>query len=369
VRVEALELRRVSLPLVVPFRGALGTETVRDALLVRVVTDVGDGWGECVAMREPTYTPEYVDGAEHVIVHHLGPRLLAEDGVDAASLSTVLAPVKGHPMAKTALELAVLDAELRAADRSLASSLGAVRTRVEVGVAVGIPESIADLLAIVGDHIDRGYRRIKLKVEPGWDLAPVAAVREAFGPELRLQVDGNGSYRLDDAAHLAGLDGFGLLFIEQPLPDDDLDGHAELARRIATPVCLDESITSVRTALDAVERGACAVVNVKPGRVGGYREAVRIHDACVPRGIGLWVGGMLETGIGRAANLALAALPGFTFPADLSATDRYFRQDVTAPFVLADGHLDVPDGPGIGVDIDRAALASLTTSVKMVTGR
>ena len=211
-------------------------------------------------------------------------------------------------------------------------------------------DSVPQLLDAVAGYLDQGYLRIKLKIEPGWDLDPVAAVRERFGDDLLLQVDANAAYTLADAGHLAGLDRFGLLLIEQPLDEDDLAGHAELARRLATPVCLDESITSARAAVEAVRLGACRIVNVKAGRVGGYLEARRLHDACRDLGVPLWCGGMLETGIGRAANVALAALPGFTLPGDTSASDRYYRQDLTAPFVLDDGHLEVPAGPGIGVE-------------------
>jgi O-succinylbenzoate synthase len=242
-------------------------------------------------------------------------------------------------------------------------------TSVEVGVAVGMTGSgsVADLLDTVAAHVEQGYRRVKLKIEPGWDVEPVRAVRATFGPDLKLQVDANGSYTLADAPALARLDEHDVLFIEQPLADDDLAGHARLAGMVRTPICLDESITSTASAADALDRGACTVINVKPGRVGGYLEAKRLHDMAVARGAGLWVGGMLETGIGRAANLALAALPGFTFPGDISATDRYYTGDVTQPFVLgADGRIDLPTGPGIGAQIDRAALAAATAWVRTV---
>src|SRR4029453_4320619 len=227
-----------------------------------------------------------------------------------------------------------------------AGYLGATRDWVPAGVSVGIMDSVPQLLDAVAGYLDQGYLRIKLKIEPGWDLGPVAAVRERFGDELRLQVDANAAYTLADADHLAELDRSGLLLIEQPMAEDDLVGHAELAGRLATPLCLDESITSAKAAVDAVALGACRIVNVKAGRVGGYLEAKRLHDACPPLGVPLWWGGMLETGIGRAANVALAALPGFTLPGDTSASDRYYRQDLTAPFVLHGGHLEVPTGPG-----------------------
>jgi O-succinylbenzoate synthase len=269
VKLVEIELRRLRLPLVTPFRTSFGTQAGRDVLLVRVVTPDAEGWGECVAMEEPLYSSEHVAGAQHVIREFLGPRLLAAPDLDAAAVGPLLAPVKGHPMAKAAVEMAVLDAELRAAARSFAEHLGAVREAVDCGVSVGIADSIGALLDMVAGYLDDGYRRVKLKIEPGWDVEPVRAVRERFGDDLLLQVDGNCAYTPADAAHLARLDAFGLLLIEQPLAEDDVRGHAALARRIRTPVCLDESITSARAAADAIALGACTIVNIKPGRVGG----------------------------------------------------------------------------------------------------
>lgn len=368
VRVEVVELRRVRLPLVAPFRTAEGTQTVRDALLVRVVTAGGDGWGECVAQLEPRYTSEHLAGAQEVMATWLVPALLAAPDVTAACVGQLLAFVQGHRMAKAALELAVLDAELRIAAVSLARYLGAERDAVDAGVAVGLHSTIDGLLAAVGGYVADGYRRVKLKIEPGCDLAPVAAVRSTW-PDLPLQVDANGAYTLDDAEHLARLDAYGLLLIEQPLASDDLLGHAALARRLATPVCLDESITSVASTRVAVRLGACSIVNLKPGRVGGYLEARRIHDVCVEEGVGLWCGGMLETGIGRAANVALAALAGFTLPGDLSASSRYFADDVTEPFELSDGRLTVPTGPGLGVTVRGDVLDQVTVATETVAHR
>jgi O-succinylbenzoate synthase len=263
-------------------------------------------------------------------------------------------------MAKAALETAVLDAELRTKDMSFARFLGAVRDEVDSGVSVGIADSIPKLLDTVDRYLSQGYLRIKLKIEPGWDVDPVRAVRERF-PDILLLVDANTAYKLADARHLAKLDDFDLLLIEQPLPEDDVLGHAKLCELIATPVCLDESIVSAKSAADAISLGACAIVNVKPGRVGGYLEARRVHDVCAAHGVPVWCGGMLETGIGRAANVALAALPNFTLPGDTSASDRYFKRDLTEPFVLSNGRLRVPSGPGIGVTVDESALAEVTT--------
>ena len=341
------------IPLVAPFRTSFGTQTTREVLLVHARTPDAEGWAECVALEEPVYSPEYVAGAEHVIVHHLAPRLF-----DGASVD----PVKGHRMAKAALETAVLDAQLRAEGTSLASFLGATKTRVPAGVSVGIMASVPHLLEVVASYLDAGYLRIKLKIEPGWDVEPVRAVRERW-PDVLLQVDANTAYTVSDATHLARLDEFGLLLVEQPLPENDVAGHAVLARAMRTPICLDESIESVGDAVDAIERGATSVVNIKPGRVGGYLEARRIARACAERGVPVWCGGMLETGIGRAANVALAALPEFTLPGDTSASDRYYATDLTEPFVLHDGHLDVPTGPGIGVTPIPEILDEVTTSV------
>jgi o-succinylbenzoate synthase len=366
VKLAGVELRRVALPLVTPFRTSFGVERDRDVLLLRAVTDDAEGWGECVAAAEPRYSSEYADGAADVLRRFLVPAVAAAGDLDPEAVGPATAFVKGHRMAKAALELAVLDAWLRARGRPLAGYLGATRDRVPAGVSVGIMGSVPQLLDAVAGYLDQGYLRIKLKIEPGWDLEPVAAVRARFGDDLLLQVDANAAYTLADAGHLAGLDRFGLLLLEQPLAEDDLVGHAELAGRLTTPICLDESITSAKVAVDAVALGACRIVNVKAGRVGGYLEARRLHDACRERQVPLWCGGMLETGIGRAANVALAALPGFTLPGDTSASDRYYRQDLTAPFVLTDGHLQVPTGPGIGVEPVATVLEELTTSSEWI---
>ncbi|MFN2590510.1 MAG: o-succinylbenzoate synthase [Actinomycetota bacterium] len=362
MNVEAFQLVRISLPLVSPFRTSFGVETNRDVLLLRAVTPDGDGWAECVAGSEPLYSSEYVDGAEDVIRRYLAPRLFDLPDVTAATVAPALGAVKGHRMAKAALETAVLDAELRARGESFGSFLGAVRDAVDCGVSVGIMGSIPELLDTVGGYLEQGYRRIKLKIEPGWDVEPVRAVRERFG-DIPLQVDANTAYTLADAPQLARLDPFDLLLIEQPLPEDEVVAHAELAGQVRTPICLDESITSARAAADAISLGACAIVNVKPGRVGGYLEARRVHDVCAAHSIPVWCGGMLETGIGRAGNVALAALPNFTLPGDTSASDRYFHRDITEPFVMHDGRLNVPTGPGLGVTPIPEILDDLTQRV------
>jgi O-succinylbenzoate synthase len=371
MKLTGVELRRISIPLVAPFRTSFGVETTRDILLLRTVLDGPDGqaegWGECVAMSDPLYSSEYVDASVDVLKRFMLPRLFSLDHVDGASVGPALEPFKGHWMSKAVIETAVLDAELRASGRSFARELGATKDRVPCGVSVGIHNSVGALLESVEGYVSAGYVRIKLKIEPGWDLEPVRAVRERFGDDLLIQVDANTAYTLQDARHLARLDEFGLLLMEQPLPEEDVLGHAELARLVKTPICLDESITSARTAAAAIRLGACSIVNIKPGRVGGYLEARRIHDVCLANGIAVWCGGMLETGLGRAANIALAALPGFTLPGDTSASDRYYKTDITEPFVLsADGHLDVPAGPGLGVTPLPGELAAVTTWTEWV---
>lgn len=366
--IERVELRRIAMPLVSPFRTSFGSQTARDILLVRV--DLADasgsiveGWGECVALSEPSYSPEYVGGAQHVIVHHLLPRLMAAGPIEAADVSPALAKLHGHPMAKASLEMAVLDAQLRANGTSFATFLGAERTRIPSGVSVGIHDSTDELLTAVQGYVDDGYVRIKLKIEPGSDIEQVAAVRDLIGPDTPFQVDANTAYRRTDGSHLARLDEFHLLLIEQPLPEDDIIGHARLATEVETPICLDESLVSASGTADAIELGACEIANIKPGRVGGYLEAVRIHDLCVARGVPVWCGGMLETGIGRAANAALAALPGFTLPGDISASTRFYARDiVTDPITITNGHVTVPTAAGLGFDLDRDFLDAVTTS-------
>ncbi|GII33901.1 o-succinylbenzoate synthase [Planotetraspora mira] len=372
MKLLGIELRRVSMPLVSPFRTSFGTQTERDILLIKVVTDDAEGWGECVALADPLYSAEYVDSQQDVLRRFLLPRLATQESqaalarFGAAAVAGLLHAVKGHRMAKAAVEMAILDAELRALGRSFGRELGAVADRVPSGVSVGIHDSIPQLLAAVEGYLDEGYARIKLKIEPGWDLVPVAAVRDRFGGDVPLQVDANTAYTLRDARHLAKLDAYDLLLIEQPLEEEDVLGHAALARELATPICLDESVVSAQTAAAAITLGACQIINIKPGRVGGYLEARRIHDLAAAHGIAVWCGGMLETGLGRSANIALSALPGFTLPGDVSASDRFYRTDITEPIVLVDGHVPVPAGPGLGVTPVPELLERVTTSVELI---
>ena len=366
--IKGVELRRVNLPLVRPFETSFGVQYQREALLVRVVTNEAEGWGECVAMAEPLYSSEFVDGATEVIRRFILPRIAAGHCTSGAMVAPLLSTLKGHPMSKAAVEMAVLDAELRAAGQSFAAYLGAERTRVPAGVSVGIIASTGELVDQVAGYLEAGYLRIKLKIKPGWDVEPVRAVREHFGDEILLQVDANTAYTLADARQLARLDPFDLLLIEQPLSEDDIRGHAALARLIRTPICLDETITSARSAADAIALGACSIVNINRSRrrIPRSPEGARCMRA---NGVPVWCGGMLETGLGRAANVALAALPGFSLPGDTSGSDRYFETDITAPFVLESGHLAVPTGPGLGVEPIEEILKEVTTSSDWLRSR
>ncbi|AXA96510.1 o-succinylbenzoate synthase [Microbacterium sp. PM5] len=364
VRLDAIELRVLHLPLVSPFATSFGTETVREVIVVRVRTADGDGWGEIVTQQSPLYSSEYTQGAWDVAQRFLAPALLdaAAHALAPEEVAGVLEPFVGHRMVKAGLELAVLDAALRAESRALGEYLGAVVDRIPSGVSVGIQRDPSALVDAVGGYLDEGYVRIKIKIKPGRDIADTAAVRDAFGA-IALQVDANSAYTLADADTLAELDRFDLLLIEQPLQKDDIVDHAHLAARLRTPICLDESIVSAKAARDALALRAAAIINIKAGRVGGYLEAVRIHDLCREAGIPVWCGGMLETGIGRAANAALAALPGFTLTGDVSASDRFYSRDIVRdPIVLDGGHVRVPTGPGIGVEIDPVALEDATVA-------
>lgn len=349
-RVRRVELRLIGLPLVRPFRTSFAVETEKVCMLVRLETDDAVGWGECVTGPDPGFSEEFNEGAWLVVRDFLAPALFRAGEVSAAALGRVFSGVRGNPMAKAAVVDAFLDAELRAEGRSLASYLGADKDRVACGVSVGIAETTEQLLEQVDGYLVEGYRRIKLKIEPGTDVERVTAVREAYR-DILLSVDANAAYTLEDVRVFQELDALDLLMIEQPLHHDELVEHAELQRLISTPICLDESIRSAAGARAALELGACRIINIKQGRVGGLLEARSVHDVARGAGVPVWCGGMLETGVGRAANLALAALPGFTLPGDTSASSRYFAEDLTEPFILApDGTMAVPKGPGLGVE-------------------
>ena len=365
-RVRSVELRLVRLPLVRPFRTSFGEMSDKECILTRVETEDAVGWGECVAGTEPDFSEEWNAGAWLVLRDVLAPALISAGDLEPDGVGGVLAFVRGNPMAKATLVNAFLDAHLRALGRSLAEHLGGTRDRVECGVSVGIQPSTDALLDQVAAYLDEGYRRIKLKIEPGLDVERVRAVREA-NPDILLSVDANAAYTLDDVDVFRQLDGCALLMVEQPLHHEDVAEHAKLQRMIGTDLCLDESIRSAAGAAAAIELGACRIVNVKQGRVGGVPEARRVHDTCATRNVPVWCGGMLETGIGRATNLAVAAMPNFTLPGDISASSRYFAEDLTEPFDLgADGTMAVPTRPGIGVDPDPSRLEAATARADRV---
>ncbi len=365
--IDRITLHHLRMPLRSPFETSFGRVAERECILLAVRSEGLVGYGECVADRDPGYAYETSGTARHVLADFLAPAILGQDVAGPADFQRRAERVRGHPMAKAGLELALWDLQGQREGRSLRDLLGGRRTdlreRVAVGVSVGIQAAPDALVRTVDGYLAQGYRRIKIKIKPGRDVADAQAVRRAH-PALRLQVDANSAYTLDTAPALRPLDDLDLLLIEQPLSEDDLWDHRLLQAQFRTPICLDESILSARHARQALEMAACRVINIKPGRVGGLSEAVAIHDLCLARSVPVWCGGMLETGVGRAGNLALASLPGFTLPGDISATDRYYAQDITLErFTLnADSTIDVPTGPGLGVTVDEAALARFTLS-------
>lgn len=361
MRIDRVELRRVEMPLVAPFETSFGREVVREAILTTVHGEGLMGWGECVASATPGYSYETVRTAWHALTDFLIPELL-DAPIDHPSVCPERwASVRGHPMAKAALEAAVWDLFGRLNGRPLKDALGGVHWKISSGISLGIASSVDELIEQVGVAIDGGYRRVKLKIKPGWDVDVLQSVRARF-PDVDLMVDANAAYTRDDVDVFRQLDGVGLTMIEQPFQGDDLLEHARLQRELATPICLDESLSSVHAAAQALDLGSCRIVNIKPGRVGGLTNARRIHDLCRERDVPVWCGGMLETGIGRASNVALASLPGFSLPNDLSASERYYERDLIEPaFELTDdGTLTVPDGPGIGVKVDLDRVEAVT---------
>lgn len=357
MRIDRITLHHLRMPLVAPFETSFGRVTSREGILVVVDSDGLTGYGECVADRDPGYAYETAGTAWHMLNDFLCPVILGKEVDGPAGFRGLTAGVRGHPMAKSGAEMALWDLVGKREGRSLRDLLGGTRDAVDVGVSVGLQASPAALVETVGRYLAQGYRRIKIKIKPGRDIGDAQAVRAAF-PDIRLQVDANSAYTLDTADVLLPLDDLDLLLIEQPLNEDDIWDHRLLQAKLRAPICLDESIHTVRHARYAVEMNACRVINIKAGRVGGLIEAVAIHDYCRANNLPVWCGGMLETGVGRAANLALASLPGFVLPGDISASDRYYKEDITAErFVLnADSAIDVPTGPGLGVTVDMAAV-------------
>jgi O-succinylbenzoate synthase len=362
VIIERLELRVLRLPLVRFFETSFGRVYDRTFMLVRLDGGGVTAWGECVADNDPYYSAETVETAWHITSAFLAPLVVGVEFDHPRDVFPALRRVRGHHMAKAAVEMAAWDLHARQAGKPLAAVLGGTRARVAAGVSIGIQDSLAQLVDRVGAELADGYQRIKIKVKPGWDLAAVAAVRARFG-QVPLMVDANAAYGVEDAEHLAGFDPFGLMMIEQPLDYDDIRDHAALQRRIATPVCLDESIHSVRRGREAIDALACRIINIKPGRVGGHGESIRLHDLCASRGVPVWHGGMLESGIGRAHNLHLSSLPNFSLPGDVAASRRYYEPDLIDPPIEVgpDGTIPVPDGDGIGVHVaeDRVERATI----------
>lgn len=365
MKIEAIDLYAISQPLIRTFVTSFGAQRERDCLLVAVHAQGLTGWGECVATNDPGYSYETAKTAWHILSDFLIPSLIGKDLQEPEQLVGWFSPVRGHPLAKAALDQAVWDLTAQRDGVSFAQKLAAPyaegpRDRVKVGVSIGIQPTMNQTLAVIQQYVDKGYRRIKLKIKPGHDVTLARAVRKAF-PDLIFMLDANSAYTLQDVAVLRALDEFDLLMLEQPLGYDDIYDHSKLRPQIATPLCLDESIKSAELARFALEIGACDIINIKPSRVSGWTEARVIHDLGREAGLDLWVGGMLETGVGRAAQLALASLPGFTLPGDISATERYYNPDITAPFLLnsEDSTIDVPRGPGLGVEINMAQLAKV----------
>ena len=352
MRIERIEVRRVGLPLLRPFETSFGRTTRKEFLLVSVSAAGVTGYGECVADTDPFYLPETLGTAHHVLKDFLAPMAFALEIAHPRDLAGALSAVRGHEMAKAALEMALWELHARREGLPLYRVLGGRGGTIAAGVSIGLQNDVPALLERVEAEVAAGYRRIKIKIKPGKDRELVAAVRARF-PELPLMADANSAYTLDDAPLFEELDRYGLMMVEQPLGWDDVVDHAALQRRIRTPICLDESIRSARDARQALNLGACGVVNLKPGRVGGFRESLAIHDLCRFRGIPLWCGGMLESGIGRLANVHLQTLPGFTLPGDTSASARYFAEDLVDPPVTVSkaGLIAVPEKPGIGHEI------------------
>jgi O-succinylbenzoate synthase len=371
--IDRLELRLCRLPLVSFFETSFGRSYDRTFLLARIEGEGHEGWGEGVAEANPYYSSETTETAWHIITTFLASRVIGHHFDHPREVFEAMKPVRGHNMAKALVEMASWDLYARMQGQPLSRILGGTRDRIASGVSIGIQDSLDQLRTKVEKELEAGYRRIKIKIKPGWDIAAVEMVRKQFG-NIPLMVDANAAYSLGDADHLAGLDAHDLMMIEQPLEYDDVMDHVELQRRIKTPICLDESIHTVRIARDAIAAGACRIINIKPGRVGGHGESIRLHDVCAEHGVPVWHGGMLETGIGRAHNIHLASLPNFSLPGDIAASKRYYAPDLIEPpiEVASDGTIGVPTEPGIGVHIvrervDHATLRAVTLDASTLT--
>ena len=365
LRIESITLREIALALKEPFQISSGTQTRRRIILVQLRSADGiEGWGECTAGEFPNYSPETPDTCWLALREWVAPRVLGKDFAGPEEIHPVLeVNFRGHNMAKAAVEMAAWELTARAEGVSLSKKLGGTRDRIRVGISLGIQPSPEALVNKARTALERGYRKVKIKIKPGADVEYVRAVREALGPEAPLMADANNAYSLDDTSSLEALDELGLMMIEQPLAWDDLLRHVELQKRMKTPICLDESITSVDRAEDMIALKAGRIVNIKAGRVGGFLQSKAIHDVCQAHGIPVWCGGMLESGVGRAHNVALASLPNFTLPGDVSPSERYWERDVVIPEWTMDreGWVNVPvDQPGMGVRVDLDRVEDLT---------
>ena len=367
MRIERLELRLVRLPLVRFFETSFGRIYERPFLLISAHADGATGLGECVADANPFYSAETTQTAWSVISEFVAPMVLGREFEHPRELFGALKLIRGHNMAKAAVEMAAWDLFAKQQNLPLCRVLGGdattIRSGIASGVSIGIQDSLEELAERVEAELAEGYRRIKIKIKPGWDVEAVETVRTRFGA-IPLMVDANAAYSLDDAAHLRRLDRYDLMMIEQPLDYDDVMDHARLQQRIGTPICLDESLHTVKVAREAMEAGACRVVNIKPGRVGGHGQSIRLHDLAASHKIPVWHGGMLESGVGRAHNIHLSTLPNFTLPGDVAASRRYFAPDLVDPEIVVrrDGTIAVPEGPGIGVDLVRERVEAATES-------
>ena len=363
MKIDSITLHHISMPLVAPFETSFGRETDRQCVLITLQAEGLIGYGECVATRDPGYNYETAGTAWHILKDFIAPLILNQNIGDAQDFQKRVEGIRGHHLAKAGVEMAVWDLLGKRDGKSVKEMFGGTRDKVEVGVSIGIQESAAALVRTVESYLEKGYRRVKIKIKPGREIEETSTVRRAY-PDLRLQVDANSAYTLETADALKPLDELGLLLIEQPLYEDDIWDHRRLQAEFKTPICLDESILSPRHARYALEMEACKIINIKPARVAGLSQGLMIHDYCRERNVPVWCGGMLETGVGRASNLAIASLPGFVLPGDISASDRYYQRDITNErFVLNDDStIDVPNGPGLGVTIDRDALKQFTRS-------
>lgn len=367
MKIEAITLRELHVPLVHFFETSFGRIYSRSILLVSLECEGVTGWGECVAGEDPFYSAEWKETAWPTIKHYLGPAILGRNLKTAADCVPLFSQVRGHRMAKAALENALWDAEAKQKNLPLWKLVGGTQREIACGVSIGIQDSIEQLLDKIATELAAGYQRIKVKVKPGWDVNVLERIRSQW-PEILLSCDANSAYRIDQVEHLRAFDQFNLLMIEQPLWNDDIYYHARLQRELRTAICLDESIRHARDAAMAVETGACRIINIKVGRVGGFSEARKVHDVCQSHNIPVWCGGMLESGIGRAHNIALSTLPNFRLPGDVSASKRYWKEDVIEPEVTVSpkGTITVSDEPGTGYRVNEDLIRRLTVKEEVI---